>query len=175
MTIKLKFDKKTKKWKEAGKHKKMTKRQLDALRKRQEQWKAAEAKCEDLRKLEDAAWKKYIPRLLERYKKAPKVDKGIWGDFFPEGIRDTEIQLMDSVGQKLDFRVGPVFGKKGIYKEPGIWIGFQRRYMNSSRQGDLLISPEMWRRLNREMELRFKEFRAREYGHGKVISVKKGK
>lgn len=149
-----------------------TKKALKEIEKNQRAWNLAVAGAKDLLALEDAAWKKRFPETKKEYDGAPKVDKGIWGDFFPEGIRDTEIHLVDSAGQKLDFRVGPVFGKKGIYKEPGIWLGVQRRYFCSTRDIELLISPEIWRRLNKEMELRFKEFNPRGYGPSKVISAK---
>jgi len=140
---------------------------MEQHNKRRKEWDDAIAACGPLRKLEDAAWKKYYPKAKEQYDKAPKVDKGVWGDFFPEGVRDTQIDLVDSAGQKLDFRVGPVFGAKGIYKEAGIWIGVQRRYYSSSREIELLISPAIWRRLNKEMELRFKEFSSKDYGPSK--------
>jgi len=149
----------------------MKKINLSEMKKTQDAWAEAEAKCRDMRDLEDAAYKKRYPDALKRYKATPKVDKGVWGDFFPDGLMDIEIGLVDSAGQKLDFRVGPVFGKKGIYKEPGIWIGYQRLWYSSSRQGDLLISPELWRRLNKEMERRFKRFNARGYGPSKVTSI----
>lgn len=144
-----------------------------SIKKTQSEWDKATKKAQDLEKLIHQAWKKMYPKFIEQFKKLPKVDKGIWGDHFPEGIRDTEIHLVDSAGQKLDFRVGPVFGKKGIYKEPGIWLGVQKRYFSSPRDIELLISPSIWRRLNREMELRFKEFNPRGYGKSKVISAKK--
>jgi hypothetical protein len=146
---------------------------VQKIKQTQQRWAKAEAKCKDMRDLEDEAYKKHFPKSLKAYKAAPKVDKGVWGDFFPEGLRDTEIGLVDSAGQKLDFRVGPVFGRERPYKEPGIWIGYQRRWYSSSRQGDLLISPELWRRLNKEMERRFKRFDARDYGPSKVPSAKK--
>lgn len=159
-----------------GKTIKLTKKQLKQIARTkavQRKWQAAEKKCEALEKLILEAWKKRYPKVLEEYKRAPKTDKGIWGDFFPAGVRDTEIQLVDSAGQKLDFRVGPVFGKKGIYKEPGIWIGVQKRYFSSPRDIELLISPNTWRRLNREMEQRFREYNPKGYGPSKVISAKR--
>lgn len=159
--------------KKAKKPAQISKRTLKMWRKNQRLWRRAEKKCEDLRKLEDRAWKKYFPQALKRYKALPKANKGIWGDFLPEGISGTEIDLVDSAGQKVDFRVGPVFGKGGIYKEPGIWMGVQRRWLNSSRTVELLLSPNTWRRLIKEVEARLKEYDPKGYGPMKVISVKK--
>lgn len=143
------------------------------IRATQKKWERAEKKCQDLRMLEEEAWKKYIPRLKKEYEELPKRYKGIWGDFFPEGLGGTEIQLVDSAGQKLDFRVGPVFGKKGIYNRPGIWIGAQRRYMSSGRNIELLISPETWIRLTKVIVEDIKKYNPRGYGPGKVVKVKK--
>ena len=145
----------------------LTKKQLKQIaesKRIQRKWAAAEKKCQALQKLVDDAWRKKFPKFLEEFKRAPKIDKGIWGDFLPEGIRDTEIHLVDSAGQKLDFRVGPVFGKTSIYPQPGLWVGVQSRYYCSPRNIELLISPAIWRRLNKEMEKRFKRFNPKGYG-----------
>lgn len=148
-------------------------KQLAAAKTDQKQWDRAKKRAGDLERLINESWKKKYPKFVEEFKRAPKVDKGLWGDFLPEGVRDTEILLVDSAGQKLDFRVGPVFGNKGVYKEPGIWIGVQKAYYCSPRDIELLISPKIWRRLNREMEMRFKEYNPRGYGPTKVISAKR--
>ena len=135
---------------------------FQAIRKK---WADAQEKAEDLRLLENEAFERSVPRLEEEFKKAPKSRKGIWGDFLPDGLRQTEISLVDSAGQHLDFRIGPVFGSEGVHKKPGVWIGFQRLFMSSERQGDLLISPEIWRKLSKEIELRLRE-------HGKCAPKK---
>jgi hypothetical protein len=146
---------KWKKWTAADK------RRLTLSRKK---WATAKKKCEDLRRLEDKAYKKILPDLRKEWKRAKRSGNvGVWNDFFPDGLRDTEIHLVESAGQHLDFRVGPVFGKKGVLKQPGIWIGYQRRHMASGRQGELLISPNTWRRLVKEIECRLKKYRASHY------------
>lgn len=154
----------------------MTKR-LDAKTKEikalQRKWARAEKKCQDLKKLELEAWKKFFPKFKKQYEALPKSMKGTWGDCFPEGLNDTEIHLVDSAGQKFDFRVGPVFGGKGIYATPGLWIGVQEYYMSSGRNLEFLISPELWKKLTAEIESRFKRYNAKGYGPRKVIKVKK--
>ena len=143
------------------------------IRATQRKWKAAEKKAKDLRMLEFEAWKKFYPKFKKQHDALPKSLKGQWGDSLPEGLSDTEIQLVDGYGSKLDFRVGPVFGKKGIWSKAGLWIGVQRHYMSSSRDLEFLISPEMWLKLNEELMKRFKKYNPRGYGPGKVIKVKK--
>jgi hypothetical protein len=128
----------------------------------QKAWQDAEKSCQKLRKLEDRAYKKQLPRLAES-KASRNKDVGIWGDFFPDGLEDIELHLVDSVGQSLDFRVGPVYTEKGINKNPGIWIGVQRRYMSSNREIELLVSPEVWRKLSKEIEKRLKKFNHKAY------------
>lgn len=132
-------------------------------KKSQELWAKAEAKTKDLQNLELEAWKRILPRLLKELKASPKVDKGIMGDWLPEGLSGTEIHVVDSAGQHLDFRVGPTFTKKGVMKTPGLWIGFQRRHMSSSRQGDFLMSPAIWKRLRAEIDRRMARFSPKHY------------
>jgi hypothetical protein len=105
----------------------------------------------------DCSW------LKEAFKAAPKADKGHYGDFLPDGISGTEIHLVDSDSSHLDFRVGPVYGSKGICKKMGLWISYQRKHMSSRRFSELLISPEIWLRLNKEIAQRFKEYKASDY------------
>jgi len=113
---------------------------------------------------EDADYRKHaLIDLRKQFKAAPKINKGRWGDFLPDGVSDTEIHLVDSEGSHLDFRVGPVYGKKGIYKKTGLWISFQRRHMVSRRFGELLISSEIWLRLNKEIACRLRDYRASDY------------
>jgi hypothetical protein len=113
---------------------------------------------------EDTNFLKLVaPDLKKRFKTAPKADKGHYGDFLPDGVADIEIHLVDQNGQHLDFRVGPVYGRKGINKKMGLWISFQRKHSASRRFGELLISPEIWLRLNKEIVQRFKEYKASDY------------
>ncbi|HEC72080.1 MAG: hypothetical protein ACTSW7_00830 [Candidatus Thorarchaeota archaeon] len=136
----------------------------------QSEWKKAEEKCKDLRNLEDEAFQKSLPELKGSFDDAKEVgDVGIWNDFLPDGLDDTEIHLVDSAGQAMDIRVGPVFGQEGIHKEPGIWIGIQRRYLSSGRNVEFLISPEIWKILSEEVNARIDDYSKERY------SIKKEK
>ena len=64
----------------------------------------------------------------------------------------------------MDIRVGPVFTPDGIHKQPGIWIGIQRRYLPSGRDVELLISPEIWKMLSKEIETRIDEYSKKDFG-----------
>ena len=126
-------------------------------------WDKAKAKCQDLRRLEDEAWEEYLPNVRKKLKSAKKANVGIWFDFLPDGIDSEEMDLVDSAGQKLDFRVGPVYGRNGVLPQPGIWIGYQRRFLTSERQGDILVSPKIWRRLVKEIDARLMMFKSSNY------------
>lgn len=154
------------------------KKAINETRALQKKWAKAEKKCEDLHNLEEEAWKRYLPRLRKEYKALPKKNIGFYGDFIPENggdINDTEIHIIDSAGQKLDFRVGPAFGKDGVLKPPAIWIGYQRRHMASARQGDLLISASTWRALSKEIEARLKTYSSKDFARPPKGAKKKGK
>lgn len=144
----------------------------------QKKWERAKKKCEDLRKLEDEHWQRYLPRLQKEYKALPRKNIGFYGDFIPKdfgGLDDTEVHLIDSAGQKLDFRVGPAFGKNGVLKPPAIWIGYQRRHMCSERQGDLLISESTWRALSKEIEARLKSYSSKPFSRYPKGAKRRGK
>ena len=67
-----------------------------------------------------------------------KYHIGEWEDYIPEEPFG-EIDVVDSEGQCLTFRAGPVFvdnEDKGL----GIWIGYQKEYQASKPVGDVLIS-----------------------------------
>lgn len=66
---------------------------------------------------------------------------GVWGDYFTSDRGDTEVEIVDSEFQKLDFRVGPVYKGDKIAKIPGIWIAYQEKNYLSPRMGDFLMSP----------------------------------
>jgi len=122
-------------------------------------------KPEDIEAREDSDFLREVaPDLKKQLRSAPKVDKGYWGDFLPDGLSDTEIHLVDMDGSHLDFRVGPVYGARGIAKRPGLWVSYQRRHMASTRSGELLISSEIWRRLSQEIGRRFRAYKSSDYG-----------
>ena len=51
-------------------------------------------------------------------------------------------------------RPRPVFSGGQQGKEPGIWIDYQEAYGNSPLSGPVLLTPEVWRQLNRAVEHR---------------------
>lgn len=149
---------------------------MSKVRINQKKWEEARKKAEDLKILELEAWRKFAPTFKKQYDKLPKSLKGPWKDSLPEGLRCAEIQLVDGLGAKLDFRLGPVFSKDGVWDEPGLWIGVQRRYMSSFRDIELLISPEIWIKLNKELMRRFKKYNPKKYaGSRGVVKLKKGR
>jgi hypothetical protein len=150
------------------------KKEMSKVSLNQKKWEEARKKAEELKILELESWKKYEPKYRKIYDELPDNLKGPWGDSFPEGLRCAEIQLVDGSGTKLDFRVGPVFSKDGVWETPGLWIGVQRRYMSSDRDIELLISPETWIRLNKELMRRFKKYDPKAYaGSRKVLKLRK--
>lgn len=58
--------------------------------------------------------------------------------------------------QALCVRVGPVFYPDGQGKDPGIWIEYQEHYMRGPLTGPVLLTPEVWRQLNRSVERRLR-------------------
>lgn len=53
-------------------------------------WDAAHDKCQDLRKIEDAAFQKILPNIVKDFKAAKKAgNAGIWDDFLPDGFEQT--------------------------------------------------------------------------------------
>jgi hypothetical protein len=71
--------------------------------------------------------------------------KGHWGDFLID-TNDTEVSHVDAAGQRLAFRVGPVFVEDDVGGE-ALWIWYQEKHMESSKQGDVLMSKEAWDKL----------------------------
>ena len=64
--------------------------------------------------------------------------------------------------QSLHVRVGPVYCSGLQQEEPGVWIEYQIEHTRSDMMGPVLLTPAVWRELNRAVEdrLRWK-------GHGK--------
>lgn len=66
--------------------------------------------------------------------------------------------------QALWVRVGPVYFNHEIYDEPGIWIEYQERYMDSDLRGPVLISAETWDELDKYVRRRLAKFDKSKYG-----------
>ena len=58
--------------------------------------------------------------------------------------------------QALCVRVGPVFYEDGMAEEPGVWIEYQERHMRGPLTGPVLLTPDVWRQLNRAVERRLR-------------------
>lgn len=58
--------------------------------------------------------------------------------------------------QALCVRVGPVFYEHGQGKEPGVWVEYQARHMRGPLTGPVLLTPKVWRELNRSVERRLR-------------------
>jgi len=63
----------------------------------------------------------------------------------------------DCKPQALCVRVGPVFFQDGEAREPGIWVEYQEAWMASPLCGPVLLTPEVWRELNKAVERRLKK------------------
>ncbi len=44
-------------------------------------------------------------------------------------------------------------------REPVLWVTYQPRYMASERYGDVMLTPEVWRQLNRAVEREVRKLR----------------
>jgi hypothetical protein len=60
--------------------------------------------------------------------------------------------------QALCVRVGPVFYAEGRAQEPGVWIEYQEHHEAGPLTGPVLITPEVWRQLNRAVERRLRRW-----------------
>ncbi len=66
----------------------------------------------------------------------------------------TEAAPEGAIPQSLWVRVGLVFQGDEPLKDPGVWINYQHRYLESGLEGPVLMSPAAWRELNLEVEER---------------------
>jgi hypothetical protein len=82
---------------------------------------------------------------------------GVHGDLFEDD--GTMITVDESEDQRLWIRVGPVFHGSKMHKQPGIWIEYQEKSMQSNLRGPVLLSPSVWRRLNKAVERKITEWR----------------
>jgi hypothetical protein len=57
----------------------------------------------------------------------------------------------------LYVRVGPVFRGNIPQGIPGIWVNYQKGYLKTPVEGDILFSVAAWRKLVREVEERLQD------------------
>ena len=58
--------------------------------------------------------------------------------------------------QALHVRVGPVYHGNEQDPTPGVWIEYQEKYMAAPLAGPVLLTPKVWRQLNKAVEARFR-------------------
>jgi hypothetical protein len=76
-----------------------------------------------------------------------------------DGGRSSEMLLVEAGDepQALWVRVGPVFEAGGVRRrEPGVWLSYQEDYMAGPLTGPVLITPAVWRELERAMRWRLR-------------------
>jgi len=96
---------------------------------------------ESLSKRTDEEYRKLFP-------KAPR--SAVHGDVYEND--GSMITIDDSEGQRLWVRVGSVFDGSKTHKQPGIWINYQEKALESPMTGPVLLSSSVWRRLNKAIE-----------------------
>ena len=89
----------------------------------------------------------------------PEVDLGMYllmaeEQFVDDGGPEVVVVEAGSEPQALWVRVGPVFDSSGERPEPGVWVEYQPRYMASDLVGPVLLTPELWDRLDRAVRAR---------------------
>ena len=70
----------------------------------------------------------------------------------------SDIELIDSENQNLQFRVGQVFFEKGC-SQIGLWITYQEKYMQGDEKGPVLMSQKNWETIRNFIDRKFKEKR----------------
>ena len=98
----------------------------------------------------EAFYKEFVKD--EQIRKASRrKGAGIHGDVLTVDLPMLTVDESDM--ERLWIRVGPVYteGNK-VARQPGIWIEYQERSMVSPVQGPCLLSPSIWRRLNKAVE-----------------------
>lgn len=65
--------------------------------------------------------------------------------------------------QALGVRVGPVFYDDGRPPETGVWIDYQEAWQLCLPSGPVLLTPQVWRELNRAVEKRLRKRRKRRF------------
>jgi hypothetical protein len=67
-----------------------------------------------------------------------------------------EVVAVEAGGQPqaLWVRVGAVFDGGGQRDKPGVWIDYQDHYLQGPIAGPVLLTPAVWRELNRAVERR---------------------
>ncbi|MEK6832762.1 MAG: hypothetical protein AABY32_01830 [Nanoarchaeota archaeon] len=133
----------------------MTEKELKDKRKR---YNVLAKKVKDLEAIEDKQFADNSGELATQYENTAKSLKGSEGDFVAMG--GAEIDIVDSEGQMLGFRVGDVYHNIPEKATKALWINYQRRYMSSNMQGPFLMSKKMWNMLKKEIDYRFsKEYK----------------
>ncbi len=62
----------------------------------------------------------------------------------------------DGTAQALWVRVGPVYDHDALRDEPGVWVNYQENYMQADLDGPVLLTPDAWRELVREVNARLR-------------------
>lgn len=97
---------------------------------------------------EHAAYYDNAPKRSQVVPRRPGA--GVHGDVL---TNDGSMMTVDeSEDQRLWIRVGMVFHGNKVQRQPGIWISYQEKALESKLQGPVLISPSIWRRVNRAVE-----------------------
>lgn len=77
-------------------------------------------------------------------------------DFGPE-VHAVEAASDGEIPQALCVRVGPVYYESSKpAKEPGVWIEYQEHHERGPLTGPVLLTPRVWRQLNRAVERRLR-------------------
>lgn len=92
----------------------------------------------------------------------PAIHKGFWGDVVID--RGTCFEHVDTVGQRLEVRAGPVFVGKGTHGKyghprPAVWIEYQVRYGEGRMLGPILMSSEIFNMMVRDIRKSLKQWR----------------
>jgi len=84
--------------------------------------------------------------------RSTKDNRGKWDEWFESDEREQPEIVIDCEGQALWVRVGFTYSHEKEDKEPGIWIDYQKKYLDADMFGPILISKETWRELNASIE-----------------------
>jgi len=72
--------------------------------------------------------------------------------------------IVDCADQSLWIRVGPIFrAHNEIDDEPGIWVEYQTRHMDSDLLGPVLITAKNWDELDKIVRERIAKFDKTKY------------
>ena len=74
------------------------------------------------------------------------------------------IAVDDLTSSAMWIRVGPIYDGDTIRDQPGVWIEYQDRYINSDLRGPVLLSIEVWNELDKAVKSRIAKFDKEAYG-----------